>query len=187
MKQDADVFCVKNGQKCGLCSLQFRFKVCGGFHMQTTTGEKRASPATFIFNLPTENGLNLRCLHVTSTGKFITGYECSFTFPPNPCNREVEINILQFETLHFPGYSISCVVKPTQVLFCRDKLWCVEIKPISVLFNSAGSIVRHQWKMFLSFFSFSSSFSYKQTQPRDMLLLSFQLYSHCFLRSWLFA
>ena len=26
MKQDADVFCVKYGEKCGLCSLQVRFK-----------------------------------------------------------------------------------------------------------------------------------------------------------------
>jgi hypothetical protein len=37
MKQDADVFCVKYGEQCGLCSLQVRFKVCGAFHVQTTT------------------------------------------------------------------------------------------------------------------------------------------------------
>ena len=55
--------------------------------------KKRASPAAFIFNLPTETGLTLRCLHVISTGKFITGYECSFTFPSNRCNREFEINV----------------------------------------------------------------------------------------------
>jgi len=67
--------------------------------MQTTTEKtnkqkkKRASPAAFIFNLPTETGLTLRCLHVISTGKFITGYECSFTFPSNRCNREFEINV----------------------------------------------------------------------------------------------
>ena len=41
MKQDADVFCVKYGVKCGLCSLQVRFKVCGGFYMQKTTGKER--------------------------------------------------------------------------------------------------------------------------------------------------
>jgi hypothetical protein len=63
MKQDADVFCVKYEKKCGLCALQVLFKVCGGFHMQTTMGgkktkpKKRALPAAFIFNLPTETGL----------------------------------------------------------------------------------------------------------------------------------
>jgi hypothetical protein len=41
MKQDADVFCVKYGEKCVLCSPQVRFKVCGGFHMQTTEKKKK--------------------------------------------------------------------------------------------------------------------------------------------------
>lgn len=99
MKQDADVFCVKYGEKCGLCSLQVRFKFAVVFicrqqrKKQTNKKKKRASPAAFIFNLPTETGLTLRCLHVISTGKFITGYECSFTFPSNRCNREFEINV----------------------------------------------------------------------------------------------
>ena len=48
MKQDADVFCVKYGEKRGLCSLQVRFKVCGGFHMQTTT-EKKSFTSSLYF------------------------------------------------------------------------------------------------------------------------------------------
>jgi len=97
MKQDADVFCVKYGEKCGLCALQVLFKVCGGFHMQTTTVKKQQTKKSFTssvyFQFAHGNWVNLRCLHVTSTGKFITGYGCSFTFPPNPCNRVFEINI----------------------------------------------------------------------------------------------
>jgi hypothetical protein len=41
MKQDVNVFSVKYAEKCGLYSLPVRFKVCGGFHIQTTTGKTK--------------------------------------------------------------------------------------------------------------------------------------------------
>lgn len=60
MKQDADVFCVKYGVKCGLCSLQVRFKVCGGFHMQKTTGKERKKnfPSSVYFQFAHGNWVN---------------------------------------------------------------------------------------------------------------------------------
>jgi hypothetical protein len=51
MKQDADVFCVKYREKCVLCSLQVRFKVCGGFHMQTTTTKKKELHQQRLFSI----------------------------------------------------------------------------------------------------------------------------------------
>ena len=84
--------------------------------------KKKPSPAAFIFNLPTETGLTLQWLHVTSTGKFITGYECSFTFQPNPCNREFEINVFNSKRSVFQVIWIACVVKQTQDLFYTDNV-----------------------------------------------------------------